>query len=217
MTTLFWLDNPKVLLNKNELFEMWPFVENDISLESKLNSFTRTIIFLTIIFYIFNRKTLILLTSFITIGVLVIIYYLKKNNKEKFENRAGINLINCIKEKTQYKMPSNTNPMANTLLTGLPSEPNPIYNDNDNYRKYKSQKAPPSFNKKIKKRINNKSKNIKIKNKLIKDLGNTSNFNIFMRQFHTMPNTEIPSNQKEFAEFCYGNMDSRKKINDFTK
>jgi hypothetical protein len=216
MGTLFWLDNPKVLLNKNEIFEIWPFIGNNISLEAKLNSFTRTILLLTIIFYIFNRKLIILFTSFITIGFLVIIYYLKRN-KEKFENRNSMNLIKCIKENTKYKMPTNTNPLSNTLLTSLPSKPNPLYNDDTNYKQYKSEKAPPSFNKKIKKKIDKKSKNIKIKNKLYNYLGNTTNFNMFMRQFYTMPNTEIPSNQGKFAEFCYGNMNTRKKINDYTK
>ena len=152
MTTLFWLDNPKVLLNKKDLLEIWPFIDNDISLESKINSFTRTIIFLTIIFYIFNRKIIVLFTSFITIVFLVIIYYLKKNNKERFKNREGDNLLNCIKKNVKYKIPTNTNPLSNTLLTSLPSEPNPMYNDNPNYKKYKSKKAPPSFNEKIKKK-----------------------------------------------------------------
>lgn len=231
MSNLFWLDDPKVLLNKNEIFEVWPFIDSNISLETKLNSFTRTILFLTIIFYIFNRKIIILFTSFITLGFLVIVYYLKKNNKEKFENRIGVNLLNCIKEKTHYNVPTNTNPLTNTLLTSLPNEPKPLYNDDTSYDLYKSKKAPPSFNEKIKKKINKKSKNIKIKNKMFRDLGNNnriknnmfpspenkSNFDIFMRQFYTMPNTEIPSNQKEFANFCYGNMDSRKNVNDFTK
>ena len=27
-----------------------------------------------------------------------------------------------------------------------------------------------------------------------------------MRNFHTMPNTKIPNEQRRFAEFCYGNM-----------
>ena len=31
-----------------------------------------------------------------------------------------------------------------------------------------------------------------------------------MRNFHSMPNTTIPNNQKGFAEFCYGNMQSCK-------
>ena len=145
------------------------------------------------------------------------IYLIARDDHEKFENREEVNLINCIKKNIEYKIPSNTNPLANTLLTSLPSEPNPIYNDNQNYTKYKSKKAPPSFNEKIKKKINKKSKNIRIKDKLSKDLGNTANFNIFMRQFYTMPNTEVPSNQREFAEFCYGDMDSRKTVNDFTK
>ena len=31
-----------------------------------------------------------------------------------------------------------------------------------------------------------------------------------MRNFYAMPNTQIPNNQKDFAEFCYGNMPSCK-------
>ena len=30
-----------------------------------------------------------------------------------------------------------------------------------------------------------------------------------------MPNTEVPSNQREFAEFCYGDMVSAKEGNEF--
>ena len=33
-----------------------------------------------------------------------------------------------------------------------------------------------------------------------------------MRNFYTMPNTQIPNNQKKFAEFCYGNMPSCKDV-----
>jgi hypothetical protein len=31
-----------------------------------------------------------------------------------------------------------------------------------------------------------------------------------MRQFYTTPNTLVPNNQKDFAQFCYGNMASCK-------
>ena len=32
-----------------------------------------------------------------------------------------------------------------------------------------------------------------------------------MRNFYSMPNTQIPNNQKDFANFCYGNMPSCKE------
>jgi len=37
-----------------------------------------------------------------------------------------------------------------------------------------------------------------------------------MRNFHTMPNTQIPNNQRSFAEFCYGNMASCKDGDDIS-
>ena len=42
------------------------------------------------------------------------------------------------------------------------------------------------------------------------DLGDNLAFEHSMRNFYAMPNTTIPNNQKEFAEFCYGNMPSCK-------
>ena len=36
-------------------------------------------------------------------------------------------------------------------------------------------------------------------------------YDTFSRNFHTMPNTTNPNDQKAFAEFCYGNMRSCKE------
>ena len=36
-----------------------------------------------------------------------------------------------------------------------------------------------------------------------------------MRNFYSMPNTKVCSDQKKFAEFCYGNMPSCKEGNEF--
>jgi len=35
-----------------------------------------------------------------------------------------------------------------------------------------------------------------------------------MRNFHSMPNTSIPNNQKDFAMFCYGSMKSCKEADE---
>jgi hypothetical protein len=43
--TSFWGNQPEVLLNKNEMLELWP--TPNMSYESKLNAITRLIILLT--------------------------------------------------------------------------------------------------------------------------------------------------------------------------
>ena len=42
MNTSFWLDNPNVLLNKNQITEIWP--QDNFSLDRKLNAITRLIL-----------------------------------------------------------------------------------------------------------------------------------------------------------------------------
>ena len=49
--------------------------------------------------------------------------------------------------------------------------------------------------------------------KLFRDLGDEYNFDNSMRQFYSMPNTQVPNNQNEFAKFCYGDLPSRKEEN----
>ena len=46
---------------------------------------------------------------------------------------------------------------------------------------------------------------------LFKDLGDSMNFDQSMRSWYPMPNTQIPNDQKSFADFCYGDMPSCKE------
>ena len=45
----FWLKKPSILLDKNELTEIWPHAS--LSLENKLNAITRLIIILSFLGY----------------------------------------------------------------------------------------------------------------------------------------------------------------------
>jgi len=214
MNAPFWLENPKILFNKKYILEIWPFNNDNNTIENRINSFTRTILFLGIGFYLYNKKLIVLITTFLTIILLVIIYYLKKNKNENFNNQnlEIDNLIKCVKKKNKYNMPTRINPLGNTLLTDIKYKPEELILN-------KRKKSVPAFNNDIKKKINNKSKNLKLKHKIYKNLGNElfddkTNFDISMRQFYTVANNEIPSNQKKFAEFCYGNMKSSKIIKD---
>ena len=58
--TLFWLNSPLVLFNKNEITELWP--NKDLNLK-KLNAITRVVILVTLIGYIMTKSVKILVSQ----------------------------------------------------------------------------------------------------------------------------------------------------------
>ena len=54
MTNTFWLNDPTILFNKEFITELWP-VEK-MSLASKLNAITRTVIILGFLGYLVTRS-----------------------------------------------------------------------------------------------------------------------------------------------------------------
>ena len=131
-------------------------------------------------------------------------------NKQRFEqdqkvSKKDAEFINIMKNK--FTLPSRKNPLMNVLP--------------DEYKTdAKRNKAAPSYNTAILKNINNLSKNPSLSDKLtdnhklFRNLGDNLNFENSMRNFHTMPNTQIPNDQMKFAKFCYGNMGSCKDGDD---
>ena len=86
--------------------------------------------------------------------------------------------------------------------------------------KYNKDRKPaaPSYNTSVLRNINKVAQDPELSDKLVdnsklyRDLGDNLTFEHTMRNFHTMPNTKIPNDQKKFAEFCYGNMGSVKMV-----
>ena len=196
----FWLDNPNILLNKNYIVELWP--NNDFDLERKLNAITRLIIILTILGYFLTKSHLIPVSALVSIIILVIIYKTKSKNQKKeafvgtFTKRDGaVKDINKVLEK-EFTLPTKKNPVMNILMNEYSENPN-------------RKPAAPSYNDSVVEDINEKSQNVD--KKLFKNLGDNLSFQHSMRNFYAMPNTQIPNNQKDFAEFCYGNMPSCKE------
>ena len=197
----FWLYNPLVLFDKDEILEFWP--NKNMTLTRKMNAIARTIIALTLVGFLFTQSVKLLITSIITLVVLVVLYKtqyeksqlesLKENAyRENFEGRNADKFVDVFTDT--FTTPTKKNPMMNVLMTD--------YTDNP-----QRKMAAPSYNKRIAEKINDKS--IK-RNKLYQDLGDNLAFEHQMRNFHSMPNTTIPNNQKGFAEFCYGTMQSCK-------
>ena len=197
--TNFWLENPNILLNKNYISEIWP--NNDFDLARKLNAITRIIIIMTILGYFLTKSIYIPVSAIVSLLVLVIIYKSKKQTKtqtkEGFLSNSN-NPVNGLKKilEKEFTMPTKKNPVMNVLMNEYKENP-------------KRKPAAPAYNQEVEEEINNKTK--KQDERLFKNLGDNLSFENSMRSFYAMPNTQIPNNQKEFAEFCYGNMPSCKE------
>ena len=205
--TQFWLNNPGVLMKNNNILDLWP--TKKMTQNEKLNSITRLIIILTFVGYIVTKNIKFILSFFMTLLVIVILYKTKcfkniKNlslTKEAFTNPSIYNDI-----KHNFTQPTKKNPLMNVMLTE--------YEDNPTRKT-----AAPSFNPVVEEKINQETKNMvisnfgdpEIENKLFKDLGDSLNFDHSMRSWYPMPNTQIPNDQKSFANFCYGDMPSCKE------
>lgn len=200
----FWLDDPLIIFKKERLSEFWP--DTQFSASRKLNAITRIIILLTILGYISSKSIKILMTGVITLIFMVFIYHiqvkkeqdsqeLKNIMKEGFDsNRPKFDKI----MESNFTTPTKKNPMMNVLLPEIHDNPN-------------RKEAAPSYNSNIRKDINKKAESNLNDPKLYNNLGDNLSHQHMMRSFHSMPNTSIPHNQKDFAMFCYGSMKSCKE------
>ena len=209
MNTEFWLYNPLVLFNKNSLTELWP--NNNMNLNEKLNSITRLVIVLSILGYLITNNINMIITGILTISSISVLQYIQHNKilKNNIQNE-GFDNLNLFNNKNTYTKPTKKNPLMNVLL--------PEINDNPN-----RNAALPAFNPSVENNINNKTKemvvdkfnnNKNIDKRLFKDLGDNFEFDMSMRQWYSTPNTKVMNDQKEFAEFCYGDMISCKEGNE---
>lgn len=205
MTNQFWLSEPSILLNQKKILELWPTKE--MTKNNKLNAITRLIILLTIIGYIFSRELKILITGLITIGIIILVEKIQKNQKKNIINTEAFTDGSYYKlVKDNFSTPTKDNPLMNVMLTDIYSNPN-------------KKPAAPTFNPVVTEDINNATKKFvsenfndpTIEEKLFKDLGDNFAFDQSMRTWYATPNTQIPNDQKKFAEFCYGGMSSCKE------
>ena len=217
----FWANDPSILLNKNELFQLWPC--KSMTFEEKMNAITRTVILLSLLGFLSSFSFKFLFIGLITT---VVIYFVYKSNilKEKKEvffsdekNRsAQIKITNPetleVNLKSEFQDITKKNPFNNVLLTQINDDP---------HRK----PAPPSFNPDVHDDINKETKkmiqylNPGIKNtnkQLFGDLGERYEFDTQSQwYFYSTPNTKVCNDQGAFADYLYGNMPSARDGNAF--
>ena len=77
MTTPFWSNDPTILFNKDNVLQLWPTA--NLTFEAKLNAISRIVIVLSILGFLFTRKTHFLIIGLITLAIVVSLYKFRKN------------------------------------------------------------------------------------------------------------------------------------------
>tara|TARA_B100000424_G_C22871834_1_gene464248 strand:+ start:362 stop:1018 length:657 start_codon:yes stop_codon:yes gene_type:complete len=187
MTTVYWLNDPKILFDKNYITELWP--SNTMTYTEKMNTLCRLIILLTIIGLLLFRKLSILIIGLIILCILTYMYnkellkkgveidnnetQVKKDKKEGFTNMlpwksTELNLKDAVKV-------NNKNPLNNHLVTDSIGAENKIKRKT---KMIKSSKLTDIV------RDNSETKNdIEIQDNLV----NNFIFDRNLRQFYNVP------------------------------
>ncbi len=216
MTTSVWLNDPRILLRKDKIMEIWP--SQDMTAEEKVNAVSRLVIILVIIGFLLTLKVNIFLLGAATLGIVYLLYYFQNRSvnkyREKFSNKLP-GVYPLLTDPKMYNMnknlfhkPTQSNPLMNVTLPEIYYDP-------------KRKPAAPAFMPEVEKQINKSVKEFvtepfddpKIKDKLFADLGDELTFNRSMLQYNAMPNTQVPNDQGAFQEYLYGNMISAKEGN----
>jgi hypothetical protein len=221
MTTPFWINNPSILFNNEQITELWPTTNMDY--EQKLNALTRLIALITLVGYIFSNSTRILVAGVLTIGMIIVLFYARKPKMTKDMLKEGFavqgnevtgmfdkSIVNPVTLETiirdDFKEGNKKNPFGNVLLTESMDDPD-------------RKSAPPAFNptideditKNVKKSIQSMNPGIKNTNKqLYGDLWQNFELDQSNRVFFSTANTRVTNDQGAFSKFLYGNMPSAK-------
>lgn len=196
MDAKFWLNDPKILFHKDKLLEVWPYTQ--LSFNQKINATTRFVIYVSLIGYVFLNNYLILLLGVIIIFILIITY--KYNRVESFE--SSLNSPSLDQGKHTSK-----NPLYNVL--------NSDYVDDVNKEEIKEDYGATKendINHQTKQFIYEANKSNKDIGNIFKNLSDKIGFETSMRQFYINPSTTIPNNQRDFLNYCYGNLHSEKPL-----
>jgi hypothetical protein len=199
MTTVYWLNDPKILFDKNYITELWP--SNTMTYTEKMNTLSRLIIFLTIIGILLFRKLSILIIGLIVLCILTYMYnqqLLKKgvnidNNEVETKNtkETFINMLPLKNKELNLKdtiKVNDKNPLNNHLVTDSSGAENKI----------KRKTKPIKSNKltEIVRDNSEKKNNITIQDNLV----NNFIFDRNLRQFYNVPDYD-----KDTISYLSGN------------
>jgi hypothetical protein len=204
----FWIQSPKILFEKNILYEIIPTA--NMTMNEKLNALTRLILLLSLLGFLFTFSIGYLFSGMIGI-VIIVIYYKVQSQKEGFK-----------KQKETYRVSYNNN--SEPLEDFLQENYFPITSKNPfgnvllaDYSSARSTSAAPSFNEEATDDINSSTKKAIVSlNKglteidLFSGIDKKVEFDISMLPFYSTPATTIPNDQTAYGDYLYGDMPSCK-------
>jgi len=212
-STNIWFTDPKILLKKDQLKDIWP--KQGMDKAQKINAISRLVIILSILGYLITQSFNFFITGAITLGIISILYYAQLNSNQTNNDKIKEAFTNAkIYEevKSNFTNPTNKNPAMNVLLTEIQDDP-------------KRKMAAPAYNRAVEKEINNDTENFVVSNfnndknirkKLFSTLGDSFDFEDAAQwNFYATASTTVPNDQGSFADWCYGGMLSGKEGNDF--
>jgi hypothetical protein len=226
MTTPFWFNDPTILINKDSILQLWP--SSALTFEGKLNAISRTVIVMSILGFLFTRKTHFLMIGLITLAIIVSLYKFRKEKivktltqQEGFQVNNPDGLMASVASsptttnpvtletllRSDFHPTTKKNPFGNVLLTDIMDTPD-------------RKAAAPSFNPDVYDDINSAVKkqtqmlNPSIKNtnkQLYGDLKSNYDLDNSMMRFYSTANTRVTNDANSFGKWLYGNMPSSKE------
>lgn len=174
----FWYENPNILIKQDRLIEFFP--HNEMSLYEKLNAMVRFAVYFALVVYAFKRTTKMFFFPLFVIGLTLYLYKVDYRPKDTKEN------IGCSKKHLEEcQLPSDNNPFMNVLISDYTANP-------------QKKRACDVGDKKVKQAIKQKFEKNLYKNTV--DIWGRNNS---QREYYTMPNTTIPNDQINFANWLY--------------
>lgn len=204
MYSPFWYNNPKILVEQNYLFEIFPVKEYDMV--RKLNAIMRFSIYYTIIVYLYNKNTNIFAIPLI---VGIVTYFIFKNNSSIQKENIMNNLKN---DNTLYEeIPVDVSTLSHNVGCQIPTKDNPFMNTP--YFDIAADKDLPKSctsydNKGIQRKIETEFDKGLYKN--YTDIFGKENS---QRQFFSIPYREGVPDQPAFAHWLYRTTDTCKEGN----
>tara|TARA_B100000795_G_C22697106_1_gene398069 strand:+ start:254 stop:913 length:660 start_codon:yes stop_codon:yes gene_type:complete len=192
----FWADNITILFRKDRLHEFFP---NELmTIPEQLNSLVRLSFYVSVVIFLYNKNYLSLYIGLLTLlGTYTVHNYNYRETmidmeiKEVFDKNWESPKI----PKVQKIVPTVNNPFMNILL--------------DDYKNPNRKIQTPLLkNNNLQEEIKNK-----FENNLYKDVSSVYERNNSQRQYYTNPITTIPNDQKNFAQWLYGNPKTCKEGN----
>jgi hypothetical protein len=225
MTTPFWSNDPTIIFNKDSMLQLWP--TPNLTFEAKLNAISRIVILLSLLGFLFTRKTHFLIIGAVTLAIIVSLYKFRKQKIVKALTQQDMEGFQVQGSKESRDSSSTTtnpvtletllrsdfhpttkkNPFGNVLLTDIMDQPD-------------RKAAAPSFNPDVYDDINASVKKqtqmlnpgiINTNKQLYNDLKDNYDLDNSMMRFYSCANTRVANDSNSFGKWLYGNMPSSKE------